>query len=203
MNGLPAGGLSARPIGPTQPATPAVGSTPSPATPATASNPDLNGPRPVAPQRPATQAPTAGGTSSEQVHVVASGDTMSGIAKRYLGKESAWNAIAKANPNVDPSAMKVGTRLRIPAADSAASGGSAASSTAPAATNTTANASGGSFHTVAAGDTLSSISRKHFGDGKHWEKIYEANKGAIGSDPARLKVGQRLSLPKIDGASAR
>lgn len=195
MNGLPAGGLSARPIGPTQPAGPAA--------PATASNPDLDGPWSVAPLRPSTPAPTVGGTSGEQVHVIASGDTMSGIAKRYLGKESAWNAIAKANPNVDPTAMKVGTRLRIPAADSAASGGSAASSTAPAATNTTASTAGGNFHTVASGDTLSSISRKHFGDGKHWEKIYEANKSAIGSDPARLKVGQRLTLPKIDGASAR
>jgi len=197
MNGLPAGGLSARPIGPTQPTSPAAGSTPSPVSPVTPSNPDSNGPRPIAPERPGTAAPTAGGASGEQVHVVASGDTMSGIAKRYLGKESAWNAIAKANPNVDPTAMKVGTRLRIPAGDSTTSGA------APAATSTTANASGGSFHTVAAGDTLSSISRKHYGDGKHWEKIYEANKGAIGSDPARLKVGQRLTLPKIDGASAR
>ena len=201
MNGLPAGGLSARPIGPTQPTSPAAGQ--SPAAPATPTSPDLNGPRPVAPERPGTPAPTAGGTSGEQVHVVASGDTMSGIAKRYLGKESAWNAIAKANPNVDPTAMKVGTRLRIPAADSTGSGGGAASGTTPAATNTTEGASGGNLHTVVAGDTLSSISRKHYGDGKHWEKIYEANKNAIGSDPARLKVGQRLTLPKLEGASAR
>ncbi|MBI1302516.1 MAG: LysM peptidoglycan-binding domain-containing protein [Phycisphaera sp.] len=216
LNGLPAGGLNARPIGPTQPSTPAAVTTPAlggnpgmaPSSPAPA--PASGGPRPVAPERPTTVGSTGGASSTEQIHVVASGDTMSGIAKRYLGKESAWNAIAKANPNVDPTAMKVGTRLRIPAADgtSSAAGtgstaGSTASNSASGSSSSPSSASSGSSHTVAAGDTLSSISRKHYGDGKYWEKIYEANKSSIGSDPARLRVGQRLTLPKIDGASAR
>jgi nucleoid-associated protein YgaU len=214
MNGLPAGGLSARPIGPTQPAAPSPA--PAAANPP-AANPAINpassptpapaagGPRPVAPERPTPVAPAASAGSSEQFHVVASGDTMSGIAKRYLGKESAWNAIAKANPNVDPTAMKVGTRLRIPAAEATSGAGSSASSPASSGSTSaaTASAAQGGVHTVAAGDTLSSISRKHYGDGKYWEKIYEANKSAIGSDPARLKVGQRLTLPKIDGVSTR
>ncbi len=211
MNGLPAGGLSARPIGPTQPSAPspapaaanppAANPAVSPASPPTPA-PAAGGPRPVAPERPTPVAPAASAGSSEQFHVVASGDTMSGIAKRYLGKESAWNAIAKANPNVDPTAMKIGTRLRIPAGDSASGASSAPASTGSAGGAVT-GASDGSAHIVAAGDTLSSISRRHYGDAKHWEEIYEANKSAIGSDPARLKIGQRLTLPKIDGVSTR
>lgn len=200
-NGLPAGGLTARPIGPTQPPV----STPPSADPLTSpsnpSGPSIGGPRPLNPERPSIPASGSTAPAGEQFHVVASGDTMSGIAKRYLGKESAWNAIAKANPNVDPTAMKVGTRIRIPAGDAAASSATGSSASAPSGT-TTASASA-AVHTVAAGDTLSSIARKHYGDGKHWERIYEANKSAIGSDPARLKVGQRLTLPKIDGVATR
>ena len=49
--------------------------------------------------------------------------------------------------------------------------------------------------TVQAGDTLIKIARKHYGSEARWEDIYEANKSAIGSDPADLKVGMKLTLP--------
>jgi len=225
INGLPARSLTATPIGPSQPTAPQAspGNAETPA-------PGSDGPRPVTPARAtpgvgAASAASGAASGQEQVHVVASGDTLSSIAKRYLGKESAWTAIARANPGVDPTAMRVGTRLRIPAADAA---GTTAAASTPAAANTgssttgssttgssttgssttgssttgpsrPATASGGATtsHTVVAGDTLSSIARKHFGDGKYWEEIYAANKATIGSDPAVLKVGQRLTLPAI------
>lgn len=49
-------------------------------------------------------------------------------------------------------------------------------------------------HTVASGDTLSSIARKY---GKaDWKAIYNANKDVIGDDPNRIRVGQVLKIPK-------
>lgn len=160
----------------------------------------------------------AAAPSGETTHTVASGETMSKIAKKYFGNENAWRAIAKANPTVDPTSMKVGTKLRIPAADSATTktaskpAAGAAPSTTPTTTPTTATttaaAAGGSegTHVVGSGDTLASIARKYYGNTKYWERIYSENKGLIGSDPAALKVGQKLKIPAkstvVGGAAA-
>jgi nucleoid-associated protein YgaU len=137
------------------------------------------------------------------VHTVASGETLSSIAKRYLGSENAWRTIAKANPTVDPTAMKIGTKLKIPARESGSAGTVASSSggssggSATTAARTTSSTSGasGDLHTVASGDTLASIARRYYGNSKYWQRIYDANRSVIGSDPAALKIGQKLSLP--------
>ncbi len=143
--------------------------------------------------RPTTP-PVATG-STESTHTVASGETMSSIAKRYFGSENKWTLVAKANPSIDPTSMKVGTKLRIPSqgAIAAANGGSGSTPKSPG-TTPGATAAGGN-HVIASGETLSSLSRQYYGSAKHWRKIYEANKSAIGSDPAALKVGQKLVIP--------
>jgi LysM repeat protein len=46
-------------------------------------------------------------------------------------------------------------------------------------------------YTVRAGDTLSAIAARH---GTSWERIYAANKAAIGADPHMIVPGQRLDL---------
>jgi len=48
---------------------------------------------------------------------------------------------------------------------------------------------------VAAGDTLTSIARRHLGDGGRWREIHLANRETIGSDPDALRVGMVLVLP--------
>ncbi|MDF5729627.1 MAG: LysM peptidoglycan-binding domain-containing protein [Rhizonema sp. PD38] len=52
-------------------------------------------------------------------------------------------------------------------------------------------------YTVQAGDTLSSIAQKFYGDGSEqsWRKIYDANKAVIGPDPNQLKVRMILTIP--------
>ena len=52
-------------------------------------------------------------------------------------------------------------------------------------------------HTVAAGDTLSAISKKYYDDANKYMKIYEANKDVIGDDPNMIKPGQELVIPKL------
>lgn len=53
----------------------------------------------------------------------------------------------------------------------------------------------GRIYTVKSGDTLSSISQKFFGDQKHSDEIYNANRKTIGANPNRLKLGQKLTIP--------
>ncbi len=49
-------------------------------------------------------------------------------------------------------------------------------------------------HTVHAGDTLSSISQKYYGDQKHTDEIYNANRKVL-SAPNKLKIGDKLTIP--------
>jgi nucleoid-associated protein YgaU len=52
---------------------------------------------------------------SPRFHVVQEGDTLSGIARQYLGHEN-YEIITRANRDVlpDPNLLKIGMRLRIP-----------------------------------------------------------------------------------------
>jgi nucleoid-associated protein YgaU len=51
-------------------------------------------------------------------------------------------------------------------------------------------------YTVASGDTLWAIAKKHLGAGNRWPEIYEKNRGVIGDNPDRIKPGQVLALPE-------
>ena len=56
---------------------------------------------------------------------------------------------------------------------------------------------GSLFHMVRPGETLSSIAEKYYGDGKYWEKLYQANKEAIGN-VEQFRVGLKLEIPEIE-----
>lgn len=68
-----------------------------------------------------TEAPLGGvgggGGSGEQLYTVASGDTLSHIAKRFYGSANKWDAIFQANRDQidDPDRVFPGQTLRIPA----------------------------------------------------------------------------------------
>jgi nucleoid-associated protein YgaU len=64
---------------------------------------------------------------------------------------------------------------------------------APAAgVGATASASTGGSYTVKKGDTLYSIARSRYGDGKQYTRIVAANPGL---SPTSLKVGQSITIP--------
>lgn len=56
----------------------------------------------------------------------------------------------------------------------------------------TASSSIGGSYTVKKGDTLYSIARQRYGDGKQWQRIASANPGL---QPQSLKVGQTITIP--------
>lgn len=53
-------------------------------------------------------------------------------------------------------------------------------------------AAGGSSYQVKKGDTLFGIARSHYGDGKQWQRIANANPGLT---PANLKAGSIIAIP--------
>ncbi len=50
-------------------------------------------------------------------------------------------------------------------------------------------------YTVVAGDNLSKLSVKFYGDRFQWKKIYEANKDVIGANPNLIFIGQTFVIP--------
>jgi nucleoid-associated protein YgaU len=49
-------------------------------------------------------------------------------------------------------------------------------------------------YTVAAGDSLSKISKKVYGDANQWKRIFEANRDLI-KNPDVIHPGQKLKIP--------
>lgn len=52
-------------------------------------------------------------------------------------------------------------------------------------------------YTVKAGDNLSKVSEKFYGNQGYWSQIYEANKAVIGDNPNVIVPGQVLKIPKL------
>lgn len=50
------------------------------------------------------------------------------------------------------------------------------------------------FHTVETGDTLSKISKEHYGNANKYQEIFEANKPML-KDPDKIYPGQVLRIP--------
>jgi len=80
-----------------------------------------------------------------------------------------------------------------PAAKTGASSAQKIEDTANSATPGVASVPKGKLtHTVQKGDTLWSIAKDYYGDGREYKKIVDANPGL---DAAKMKVGQELIIP--------
>ena len=128
-------------------------------------------PAPAAP-RQAGGAPVASATSSSDIYVVRKGDILGRIARQHGVKV----ADLKAANGLTGDTIKVGQRLRIPAAKSRT-----------AATAATAAATPGTY-VVQKGDILGRIARQH------GVKVADL-KAANGLTGDTIKVGQRLRIP--------
>ena len=112
-------------------------------------------------------------------YVVQPGDTLSGIAAA-LGVRGGWPALYAANRRVigpDPDVIDPGAVLALPGA------------AAP------------TKYTVAAGDTLSAIAAALAVRGG-WPALYAANRRVIGPDPALIRPGTILAIPRPAAAPA-
>lgn len=139
--------------------------------------------------------------AAARTYTVKSGDSFYSISQKVFGNTRQVSAIQKANPKVNPSHLRVGQVLQMPQVAAPATPGGAGShgmTPAPA----TPGSSPASAHTykVQAGDNLNKISVRFFGSTKMAQKIYELNRGVIGSSPSNLRAGTTLRLP--EGASS-
>jgi nucleoid-associated protein YgaU len=143
---------------------------------------------------------------------VRSGETLSEIAARELGSSKRWTEIAALNGGLDPTKLRAGMILAMPARDAGQAARVVAQATtpvppAPAAVQPAAAkpsaapavAAGGRAYTVRAGDVLSSIAQRELGSARRWKEIAALNPGV---DPGRLIVGSRLALPASAGSAS-
>ena len=137
--------------------------------------------------------------AANKTYKVQHGDTLATIAKKFYNNESKFRVIYEANKDKigpDPNRLKDGMDLVIP--DVAGAGPTTPSKTGGTTTPTTTPAPGAEQkHVVAANETLSSIAAKYYGSGSktNIDRIYQANKAKIGSDPDNIQVGMDLVIP--------
>jgi LysM repeat protein len=132
---------------------------------------------PVQPPVAMTPPPVAPETAGSE-YVVIKGDSLWKIAKK---NGVTVKAIEAANPNIDPAKLKVGQKLSIPGATSAAG----------SATDVTGSASAGNgdeTYIVKSGDTLSKIAKRN---GVTVKAVESEN----GLSTTRIKVGEKLKIP--------
>jgi nucleoid-associated protein YgaU len=125
----------------------------------------------------------------ERSYTVQKNDSYYSIAKKELGNASRWKEIEKLN-NIASEDLHVGKVIKLPA--------KAATVEALKPAPETPAAGDANVHVVKGGETLSDISKQHYGTTTKWKEIIKANPGI---DPEGLKVGQKLKLPEIAGTT--
>lgn len=142
------------------------------------------------------QPPASGSTpvpSTPVIHVVSSGEHLTGIAARYATTVA---AIVAANGLANPSFILPGQRLVVGAA--AAPPAAAPAAPAPQATNATPSAAPAALvHMVAAGETLTAIAQ-------HYGTTIAAIAGANAlANPSFIRTGTQLTIPQPAAAVAQ
>jgi LysM repeat protein len=118
-------------------------------------------------------------------YVVVKGDTFAKIAKK---NGVSVKAIQAANPGVEPTKLKVGQKLSIPAS----SGGAAAMTGGPVSTG---SGVAGETYTVKSGDSLTKIAKMH-------NTTIKAIRAENNLTTDHIKVGQKLKIPTRAEAAA-
>ncbi len=132
--------------------------------------------------------------------MVQSGESLSTIAQHYYGKSSKFAAILRANPEVrDENRLRIGDKLVIPDLRAAVPAKQSKARTPPKPSRPAAPAT----HTVRKGDSLYDIAARRLGKGGSWRDLYKWNRGVIGPDPGRLKIGMVLRLTPPPPPAAR
>jgi len=126
-----------------------------------------------------------------QIYVVQKGDAgFWGIAQKVYWHGKHWPRIAEANPNVNPKALRIGQRLRIPPLAAKPRKrliedvvGSKDDAAAP-----------GTYRVRKGDQGFWGVAQNVYKDGKLWQAIAEANPGV---ESANLRIGQVLKVPPL------
>jgi LysM repeat protein len=135
---------------------------------------------------PPPPVPDSGTSFAGTEHVVMKGDSFYTLAKKY---NVSTKAITDSNPGVDSAKLKIGQKLKIPAA----SAGAASAAHSPSNGSDTSNGIEKNY-TVKSGDNLMKIAKVN---GITVKSLRSAN--ALKTD--QIKVGQKLKIPSRASAS--
>ncbi len=102
-----------------------------------------------------------------------------GVASSEDAKNKFWDQIKLVDQNYDNDLTCEITVDQNRAMGAAAGGG---------------QSEGGQTYTVKSGDTLSKISKQHYGDANEYMRIFYANRDKL-RDPDHIQVGQELVIP--------
>lgn len=106
---------------------------------------------------------TTKSSTTTQYHTVVEGDTFGSLAKKY---HTTSDAIQKLNPDVEPTKMRIGQKIRVKGTP----------------------ASSAKYHVIVSGDTFSHLAVKYDTTSK---RIQELNPDV---DPAKIKIGQKIRV---------
>lgn len=134
------------------------------------------------------------GIGTDKVDVVVDGDKV--VLKGVVEDQSIFEKAIVAVGNTLGISRVEASELTIVAPDS---GLSLASADMTALVKASTSAAAPKFHTVEKGDTLWAVSEKAYGNGKHYNVIFEANKPML-SHPDKIYPGQVLRIPALDKA---
>jgi LysM repeat protein len=146
---------------------------------------DTNTPIPGAGANSALPTDTATANLNGADYSIAPGDNFTGIAKKF---RVTVKAITDANPGVEPTRLRLGQKIHIPAPSTTAP-------SQPATAVAASNGTGDQMYVVKSGDTLSTIAHQH-------TTTVRATRTANSLTTDRITVGQKLKLPKGSVAGA-
>lgn len=152
-------------------------------TPAPVLTPALPRGEAAAPASPAKTPAAAGGS-----YVVKAGDTLSGIARR---SNSSVAQLCTLNGLQPAAPLKIGQKLRLPAAGTAPVAAAAKTTAKPAAKPAAKPSGKARTHTVQSGETLYAIARKH---SVSPAALMQANK-LTPQTANKLRIGSTLTIP--------
>lgn len=189
----PAAGAKKRPIASAEPTQPAPGERTAAPTPIIPKQPVAS--KAADRTEPSTQKPN---DVAVDVHHVQPGDSFASLARTYYGSERLTQFLIDHNKQItDPARLRVGMKVNVPPAPTAAGIPLAARSAgAPAAEARKGAAGAGRTYTVKPGDSFYVIARDVLGDATRWKELLAMNSDLVHGDPTKLQPNQIVQLPK-------
>lgn len=149
--------------------------------------------------------PAVAPAPAPQTHVIQRGDTIAGLASKYLGSEKYTRLLLEANPQItDPRKIQIGDRITIPpkpaeaTAPAAAHGSDVGTSTPPVARRELPRREQPADtkpYVVRQGDSWAKIAGWALGDSSRWTELFEMNKRSPAEHWGDLRPGETIYVP--------
>ncbi len=129
-------------------------------------------------------------------HIVASGDSLYKLSRKYYGNTESWILIYNANKDkIGPGkVLYVGNHLVIPGSTKVVENKKKSTIHTLRGESSQPNANS-KVYKVKKGDTLFKIAKLHYNDGSKWRKIFEANKKTLNNNSNVVRIGVELVIP--------